>query len=89
MQRLRQPQAPVAVVTGAARGIGLAVAEKFLAHGHRVVLADIDRKTLAATAKRLEDKQRVLAMPCDVRKPAQVAAAVARTLRASAASTRS
>ena len=73
--------APVAFVTGAARGIGLAVAHKFLAHGYRVVLADIDPKTLAATAARLEDKRRILAVPCDVRKPAQVASAVARTLR--------
>lgn len=73
--------APVAFVTGAARGIGLAVAEKFLAHGYRVALIDIDRKALAATGQRLADKQRVLALPCDVRNARQVAAAVARTLR--------
>lgn len=73
--------APVAFVTGAARGIGLAVAEKFLAQGYRVALIDNDRKTLAATGKRLADKRRVLAVFCDVRYPRQVAAAVARTLR--------
>ena len=33
---------PVAVVTGGARGIGLAIGRWFLAHGHKVVLLDVD-----------------------------------------------
>lgn len=45
--------APVAVVTGAARGIGLAIARWFLDHGHRVALLDIDAETLAATERGL------------------------------------
>jgi NAD(P)-dependent dehydrogenase (short-subunit alcohol dehydrogenase family) len=45
------PAAPVAVVTGAARGIGMAVAEWFLANGYRVALLDIDRKELDRTGK--------------------------------------
>ena len=36
------PSQPVAVVTGGARGIGLAIARWFLAHGHNVALLDID-----------------------------------------------
>ncbi len=68
--------APVAVVTGGARGIGLAIAKRFLAEGYRIALLDIDRKTLAATDKRLADAERVLALPCDVSNPAQVKAAV-------------
>jgi NAD(P)-dependent dehydrogenase (short-subunit alcohol dehydrogenase family) len=34
--------AKLAVVTGGARGIGLAIAEKFLAEGWNVALLDID-----------------------------------------------
>ena len=64
---------PVAVVTGGARGIGLAIGEWFLAHGYAVVLIDNDRETLEATAARLD----VLALHCDVSDPAAVAAAAA------------
>jgi NAD(P)-dependent dehydrogenase (short-subunit alcohol dehydrogenase family) len=68
---------PVAVVTGGARGIGLAIGQWFLAHGHRVALLDIDRTTLAATEANLADTARVLALPCDVANPEDVAAAAA------------
>jgi NAD(P)-dependent dehydrogenase (short-subunit alcohol dehydrogenase family) len=68
--------APVAVVTGGARGIGLAVARWFLDHGHRVALLDIDTATLAATERSLDDTARVLALPCDVSQPPQVHAAI-------------
>ena len=58
--------APVAVITGGARGIGLAVGEWFLAQGHRVALLDIDAATLEATGARLAQPDRVLAVPeCD------------------------
>jgi NAD(P)-dependent dehydrogenase (short-subunit alcohol dehydrogenase family) len=43
----------VAVVTGAANGIGLAVTEAFLAEGMRVVLADRDADDLTASVDRL------------------------------------
>ena len=32
---------PVAVITGGARGIGLAIGQWFLAHGHKVVLLEL------------------------------------------------
>ncbi|MDE1949223.1 MAG: SDR family oxidoreductase [Burkholderiales bacterium] len=69
--------APVAVVTGGARGIGLAVARWFLGHGHRVALVDIDAATLARAEAELADPARVLAFHGDVSKPEQVDAAVA------------
>ena len=72
----KKSDAPVAVVTGGARGIGLAVAERFLAEGHRVALLDIDRKTLRATEKRLDDAERVLALVCDVSEQKQVNPAI-------------
>ena len=74
--------APVAFVTGAARGIGLAIAEWFLAHGYRVALVDIDQAELARTAKRLEDPAKVFAATCDVSKEVEVKAAVAGAVKA-------
>ncbi len=75
MANQRSSQA-VAVVTGGARGIGLAIGQWFLAHDHRVVLLDIDADTLSQTAARLNDPEHVLAIHCDVSKPQQVQAAV-------------
>jgi meso-butanediol dehydrogenase / (S,S)-butanediol dehydrogenase / diacetyl reductase len=66
---------PVAVVTGGARGIGLAIGQWFLAHEHRVVLLDIDAITLDRTADALNDPERVQALHCDVSNPRQVQAA--------------
>ncbi len=63
---------PVAVVTGGARGIGLAIAMWFLARDYRVALLDIDRQTLEAAETALDNGGRVLAIPCDVSIEAQV-----------------
>ena len=71
----------VAVVTGAARGIGLAIAEWFLRENYRVVLLDIDAATLSSavrTPARPDDA--VLALHCDVSDPAQVAHAAAQVM---------
>lgn len=43
---------PVAVITGGARGIGLAIGKWFLNKGYRVALLDIDEETLIATEKK-------------------------------------
>jgi NAD(P)-dependent dehydrogenase (short-subunit alcohol dehydrogenase family) len=56
----------VALVTGAARGIGLATAKRFLAEGWRVALLDVDADTLAKTMAMFEDRQRVLGVTADV-----------------------
>ncbi|UWR35694.1 SDR family oxidoreductase (plasmid) [Sulfitobacter sp. W027] len=64
----------VALVTGAARGIGLATATLFHAEGKRVVMLDRDGEELANAAATLPG---ALAIICDVSIPQQVAQAVA------------
>ncbi len=62
----------VALVTGAARGIGLAIARKFLAHDYRVALVDIDEQAQRDAAATLTPDDRVLALAGDVSDPASV-----------------
>jgi NAD(P)-dependent dehydrogenase (short-subunit alcohol dehydrogenase family) len=68
----------IAVVTGGARGIGVGIAEWFLAAGYRVALLDIDAETLGRTERTLNDPFRVLAVTCDVSSPTQVHSAIER-----------
>jgi meso-butanediol dehydrogenase / (S,S)-butanediol dehydrogenase / diacetyl reductase len=68
----------VAVVTGGARGIGLAIARWFLAHDRRVALLDIDAETLSRTADELNQPGSVLPIHCDVSDPQQVRDAISR-----------
>lgn len=65
-----------ALVTGAARGIGMAIAEHFLQAGYRVALLDWDAPELALTARRLQAMGEVMALEADVGQPAQVHTAV-------------
>jgi NAD(P)-dependent dehydrogenase (short-subunit alcohol dehydrogenase family) len=67
---MQQLEARTAVITGAASGIGLAVAEAFVAEGMRVVMADIDEQHLRTHTARLSDQgAHVLAVTVDVRDP--------------------
>jgi NAD(P)-dependent dehydrogenase (short-subunit alcohol dehydrogenase family) len=68
----------VAVVTGAARGIGLATAKRFFAEGWRVAMLDVLAEQQAAEARAFGDDGRVLPLACDVADAAQVDAAFAR-----------
>jgi meso-butanediol dehydrogenase/(S,S)-butanediol dehydrogenase/diacetyl reductase len=68
---MNSPTRPVALVTGAARGIGLAIAQAFMSRGHDVALLDIDAAALDATCSTM-DAGRVLAIACDVSDPEQV-----------------
>lgn len=68
-------QGKVAVVTGGASGIGLAMARAFAGEGMRVVVADVDEAALAAAGEELAgDPDRGLVVRTDVTDPASVAA---------------
>jgi NAD(P)-dependent dehydrogenase (short-subunit alcohol dehydrogenase family) len=57
----------VAVVTGGAGGIGMAMARAFAARGARLVLADLDEEALASAEKELSGKgAEVLGVQTDV-----------------------
>jgi NAD(P)-dependent dehydrogenase (short-subunit alcohol dehydrogenase family) len=66
----------VALVTGAARGIGLAVARKFLSEGWCVALLDIEGALLRGAVAALNDGDDTLALQCDVSDAGLVAAAM-------------
>ena len=71
----------VAVVTGAASGIGRAIAARLGGEGMRVVLADIEPEALQQTAQELEkDGVEALAVVTDVSRAESVQALAERTL---------
>jgi NAD(P)-dependent dehydrogenase (short-subunit alcohol dehydrogenase family) len=71
----------VAVVTGAASGIGRALSKIFLEAGMKVVLADIDGKRLKHTLDSFEDfGANLLGVPTDVSQARQVEALARKTL---------
>lgn len=57
----------VAIITGAARGIGAAIAQKLFDEGCRVVILDIDEKAALECAKSIDPTgNRSLALACDI-----------------------
>jgi 3-oxoacyl-[acyl-carrier protein] reductase len=70
-------QNKIAIVTGAAHGIGQAIAASFGKEGAHVFVIDLDAKAAAQTAREIEDAGgHATFVKCDVSKPAQVSRAV-------------
>lgn len=68
-----------ALVTGAARGIGLATTRQFLAQGWQVAMVDWDTDELSKACEGLKD---VLAIPRDISNPQDATRMVSETLAA-------
>ncbi|WP_193182320.1 SDR family NAD(P)-dependent oxidoreductase [Nisaea sediminum] len=72
-------ESKVALITGAARGIGLAAARKFLDEGWRVALLDRDTDTLKRAVEDLGQRNGAMPVFADVSDPEQVRRAVEET----------
>jgi NAD(P)-dependent dehydrogenase (short-subunit alcohol dehydrogenase family) len=70
----------VIVITGAAQGIGLASAVRFLSEGAKVVIADVNAERLAATAQEIGSADTVLAVVTDVARKDQVDELIAKAV---------
>jgi NADP-dependent 3-hydroxy acid dehydrogenase YdfG len=80
---MKEFNAKVAVVTGAASGIGRAMAERCLQEGMKVVLADIEEQALAQVEQELRAiGAAILAVPTDVSKAGDVERLAQKTLNA-------
>ena len=66
-----------AVITGGAQGLGLAIAEQFIAEGARVVIGDLDLAATQAAANALGGAEVAKAVRCDVTSAVDVEAMVA------------
>jgi 3-hydroxybutyrate dehydrogenase len=72
----------VAIVTGAASGIGKEIARTFVAEGAKVVIADLNLAGAAAAAAELGGKDHAIGLAMDVTDEAQVDAATAQAVAA-------
>ena len=78
---MKEFEGKVAVVTGAASGIGRATATRFAREGMKVVLADIEEQALEEAVKSLDDAgHEVIGVPTDVSKWDAVQALAQRTM---------
>ena len=66
-QGKKMTKTKIALVTGAAQGIGLSCAEALAEDGHQVVMADIDEAGVKAAAKTIDG---AVGLACDVGDPA-------------------
>jgi 3-oxoacyl-[acyl-carrier protein] reductase len=65
-----------AVITGGAQGLGLAIAERFVAEGARVVLGDVNLEETQVVAKQLGGDDVAIAVRCDVTRSSDVEALI-------------
>lgn len=76
-----QTRQQVILITGAARGIGRAIAEKMVAAGHLLALNDIDRETLCHTIDTFQKSDsRIIDLVGDVSQPEDVEAMATKTV---------
>ena len=73
-------QDKVAIITGAGQGIGLAYAERFLAEGARVVVAEINEERAASAMKQLQGQGDVVLQQTDISDEASAEACAAATI---------
>ncbi|OAN40158.1 3-oxoacyl-ACP reductase FabG [Mycolicibacterium iranicum] len=67
----------IAVVTGAAQGLGFAIAQRFVDEGAKVVLGDVNFEATQAAADQLGGAEVARAVRCDVTDSAEVDALIA------------
>lgn len=77
MERVSLLTGQTAVVTGGAQGLGLAIAQRFVDEGARVVLGDLNAEATEAAAEKLGGPEVARAVRCDVTSAADVEALVA------------
>jgi glucose 1-dehydrogenase len=72
-------ESKTALVTGGAKGIGRAVAERFISEGAQVIILDIDANAGKQCVESLRSlgKQKALFLPCDLAIAAEIEAAIA------------
>src|SRR5882672_11042953 len=74
-------QNKVAVVTGAASGIGKEIATLFVAEGAKVVIADLNQAGADATAKELGGPSKAMGVAMDVTNEDQVETGMAKAIK--------
>lgn len=72
----------IALITGAASGIGHGIARRYVEAGGRVVIADLNLEAAKAAAKELGDEKTAIAVAMDVTKEDEVNAGVEATVKA-------
>ena len=73
-------QDKVAIVTGAGQGIGVAYAERFLAEGAKVVVAEINEERAASAMSKLAGQGEVIGVATDISDEASASACAAATV---------